>query len=160
MILPPGWDPVGSDTAFSIAECNRRLHLFYREQIDEIAAQPDSKLVILRLTDDWETQLQSLTRLEGMEQVTGLCGNDLNEFCEYLYPLQRMLIKYARAKLDLRVRVSDADPQDILPEAMEFLGEGGRIIIFGEVLQQCVSAAHRALADTFDAKIDELKCLK
>ncbi len=147
-----------STNALSIVERNEALHRFYRQEIDEIARDPNGKLLILQMTYEWEMDQFNEAEWRYKEEITGLTGEELKDFCKQLYSLQEYLITYANEKLGSRLSIITTDPDDIEPEAKVLLSGHMKIYIFGETRDSCVQDASLALSKTFDVTIEESKC--
>jgi hypothetical protein len=137
---------------------NERLHEFYCGEIDAIAGDPNSKLLILSSTFDWLAERYNPRQLSCMEKQTGLEGDNLIALYKALYQLQDRTIAYASEKLGDRLSVSNADPDDIEPEVLKFFGRSMKLEIFGETFSSCVKDAHRAIRENVEAEINQLKC--
>lgn len=148
----------GNTKALELVVRNERLHEFYRGEIDAIAGDPNSKLLILRSTYDWREERHNPHQWSSMEKQTGLAGEKLAALCEALYQLQDRTIAYATEKLGNRLSISDADPDDIEPEVLKFFGRSMKLEIFGETYSICVKDAHRAIRENVEAEINQLKC--
>lgn len=147
-----------SEEAKIIVSRNEILHRFYRRQIDRIAKEPGSLLLILQKVHDWQSDCDHELDWTYKKEITGLTGNGLKKFSKSLYRLQERLIEYAKNKLGSRVLISASDPEDIASEVENFFDTSMRISIYGEALGCCVEEAYGVIAPIRQAKIEISKC--